>query len=198
MSIDTEIGGNANDSHVFCAAKAMASTSEIVRAWLKTANGSVSPDELVSIVADVSTILLKSAVAANAALDGIPQDREALVAEYARFRAEELGFYNPDYALPPLEPVIPVSESVGHDYVTCLADGVKKKMLKRHVKTRYNMTWEQYCIWYGRPLNHPARSPAYAQVKRAEALAVGLGHIDKTPKTPKLRRPPEEGMPEAA
>ena len=76
-------------------------------------------------------------------------------------------------ALP--EPAVSVRASVKNDYIVCLEDGKKMKMLKRHLANRYNMTPEQYRARWNLPADYPMVAPAYAERRRELAKAIGLG-----------------------
>lgn len=75
----------------------------------------------------------------------------------------------------PPEPAVPIRRSVQQDYIVCLEDGKKLKMLKRHLKTRYNMTPEEYRERWGLPVDYPMVAPAYAEQRRVLAKKIGLG-----------------------
>ena len=72
-------------------------------------------------------------------------------------------------------PAVPIKKSVTPDYVVCLEDGKKLKMLKRHLKTAYNMTPEQYRERWGLPLDYPMVAPNYAKHRSSLAKKIGLG-----------------------
>ncbi len=72
-------------------------------------------------------------------------------------------------------PAVPVKKSVMPEYIVCLEDGKKLKMLKRHLKTRYNMTPEEYRDRWGLPSDYPMVAPAYAQQRSDLAKKIGLG-----------------------
>lgn len=73
------------------------------------------------------------------------------------------------------EPAVPIKSSIKPDYVVCLEDGKKLKMLKRHLMTHYKMTPDDYRNKWGLPASYPMVAPNYAK-KRAElARAIGLG-----------------------
>jgi predicted transcriptional regulator len=86
-----------------------------------------------------------------------------------------------DTASPPapivekLQPAVPVKKSVFPDYIVCLEDGKKLKMLKRHLATSYDMTPEQYRERWGLPLDYPMVAPNYAERRSALAKQIGLG-----------------------
>jgi len=72
-------------------------------------------------------------------------------------------------------PAVPVKKSVMPEYIVCLEDGKKLKMLKRHLKTRYNMSPEEYRERWGLPSDYPMVAPAYAQQRSDLAKKIGLG-----------------------
>ncbi len=74
-----------------------------------------------------------------------------------------------------LTPAVPIKRSVGTDFIVCLEDGKKLKMLKRHLATRYNMTPDQYRSRWGLAADYPMVAPAYAEQRSALARKIGLG-----------------------
>lgn len=81
-------------------------------------------------------------------------------------------------AEPPLEPAkpaVPVRKSVTAEYLVCLEDGKRFKSLKRHLRTRYNMTPEQYRDKWGLPADYPMVAPSYAVARSQLARKMGLG-----------------------
>jgi predicted transcriptional regulator len=73
------------------------------------------------------------------------------------------------------EPVVSVEASVQPDYIVCLEDGARLKMLKRHLKTSYNMTPEQYRERWDLPADYPMVAPNYAKRRSSLAKEIGLG-----------------------
>ena len=73
------------------------------------------------------------------------------------------------------QPAVPIKRSVFADHIVCLEDGKKLKMLKRHLKTAYNMTPEQYRERWGLPAEYPMVAPNYAERRSALAKEIGLG-----------------------
>ena len=73
------------------------------------------------------------------------------------------------------QPAAPIKKSVTPDYIICLEDGKKLKMLKRHLKTAYNMTPEQYRERWGLPADYPMVAPNYAKQRSKLAKDIGLG-----------------------
>ena len=73
------------------------------------------------------------------------------------------------------EPAVPVNKSITPDYLICLEDGKKLKMLKRHLKTAYDMSPEDYKERWGLPADYPMVAPNYAKRRSALAKDIGLG-----------------------
>jgi predicted transcriptional regulator len=73
-------------------------------------------------------------------------------------------------------PAVPVKKSVTDEFIVCLEDGKKFKSLKRHLRTRYSMTPEEYRQRWGLPHDYPMVAPAYAKARSALAKRMGLGH----------------------
>jgi len=78
-------------------------------------------------------------------------------------------------AEPKPEPKVPVRSSIKPDYIVCLEDGKRLKMLKRHLMTHYNMTPDQYRQKWGLSPDYPMVAPNYAEQRRALAKSIGLG-----------------------
>lgn len=72
-------------------------------------------------------------------------------------------------------PAVPIKKSVKSDYIVCLEDGRKFKMLKRHLRTAFNMTPEQYRAKWGLPEDYPMVAPKYAAKRSELAKKIGLG-----------------------
>src|SRR5687768_2444211 len=73
------------------------------------------------------------------------------------------------------EPKVPMRSSIKPDYIVCLEDGKKLKMLKRHLMTHYQMTPDQYRQKWGLNADYPMVAPNYAEQRRALAKSIGLG-----------------------
>jgi predicted transcriptional regulator len=73
------------------------------------------------------------------------------------------------------KPAVPVKKSVTPDFIVCLEDGKKFKSLKRHLRTQYNMTPEQYREKWGLPVDYPMVAPNYAKARSELAKEMGLG-----------------------
>ncbi|WP_041795122.1 MucR family transcriptional regulator [Pararhodospirillum photometricum] len=73
------------------------------------------------------------------------------------------------------KPAVPIKKSIQNDHLVCLEDGKKLKMLKRHLRTNYNMTPEEYRAKWGLPPDYPMVAPNYAQQRSEFAKKIGLG-----------------------
>ncbi len=73
------------------------------------------------------------------------------------------------------DPAVPIKKSIAEDFIVCLEDGKKLKMLKRHLKSAYDMTPEQYRERWGLPSDYPMVAPSYARQRSLLAKTIGLG-----------------------
>ena len=73
------------------------------------------------------------------------------------------------------QPAVPVKRSIKPDYIVCLEDGKELKMLKRHLKTAYDMTPDDYRERWGLPKDYPMVAPNYAKQRSKLAKQIGLG-----------------------
>lgn len=74
-----------------------------------------------------------------------------------------------------LEPAVPIKSSIKPDYIVCLEDGKKLKMLKRHLMTHFGMTPDEYRAKWGLPASYPMVAPDYSLQRRNLAKQIGLG-----------------------
>jgi predicted transcriptional regulator len=114
----------------------------------------------------VSAYLTRNAVASDEIPALIAQVHSALL-RVAGGEAEP--------ASEPLKPAVPVKKSIHPDFIVCLEDGKKFKSLKRHLRTQYGMTPEQYREKWGLPLDYPMVAPNYAAARSQLAKQMGLG-----------------------
>ncbi|MEP1206704.1 MAG: MucR family transcriptional regulator [Rhizobiaceae bacterium] len=73
------------------------------------------------------------------------------------------------------KPPVSIKKSISHDHIICLEDGQKYKSLKRHLKSRYGMTPEEYRTKWGLPVDYPMVAPGYAEQRSKLAKKMGLG-----------------------
>jgi predicted transcriptional regulator len=78
-----------------------------------------------------------------------------------------------------LKPAVPIKKSITDDFIICLEDGKKLKMLKRHLKTAYDLSPEEYRAKWGLPHDYPMVAPNYALKRQQLAKKIGLGRKPK-------------------
>jgi predicted transcriptional regulator len=92
---------------------------------------------------------------------------------YAAFTT--LGEAQPEAQAEAQKPAVPIKKSITQEYLVCLEDGKKLKMLKRHLRTNYGMTPEEYRAKWGLPADYPMVAPNYAAQRSQFAKDIGLG-----------------------
>jgi predicted transcriptional regulator len=123
-------------------------------------------DTLLTLTADiVAAHVSNNSVAVNDLPNLIQNVHSALTAISGASGAPE----------PRPEPKVSIRSSVKPDYIVCLEDGKRLKMLKRHLMTHYNMTPDQYRQKWGLSSDYPMVAPNYAEQRRALAKSIGLG-----------------------
>jgi len=89
---------------------------------------------------------------------------------------------NPDEPPPErLEPAVPIKKSIRPDYIVCLEDGKKLKMLKRHLRTSFGLSPDEYRTKWALPSDYPMVAPKYAQTRSELAKKIGLGRKARSP-----------------
>jgi predicted transcriptional regulator len=127
----------------------------------------MSEDELLRMTADV--------VAAYVSNNTLPT---AQLAEVINAVYNSLKTLEGQVAQPPpeaLKPAVPIRKSVTPEYLICLEDGKKLKMLKRHLRSTYNMTPDEYRAKWGLQPDYPMVAPNYAERRSEFAKKIGLG-----------------------
>ncbi len=123
-------------------------------------------DTLLTLTADiVAAHVSNNSVAVNDLPNLIQNVHSALTGISGRSAAAE----------PKPEPKVPVRSSIKPDYIVCLEDGKRLKMLKRHLMTHYGMTPDQYRQKWGLSPEYPMVAPNYAEQRRTLAKSIGLG-----------------------
>jgi predicted transcriptional regulator len=127
----------------------------------------VADEELLRMTADV--------VAAYVSNNALPtaQLAEVINAVYGSLRS--LDGSAPEAKSEPLKPAVPVKKSITPDYLICLEDGKKLKMLKRHLRSTYSLTPDEYRAKWGLPADYPMVAPNYAEQRSQFAKKIGLG-----------------------
>jgi predicted transcriptional regulator len=118
--------------------------------------------------------LTSDIVAAHVSNNSVSADELSTLITSVYGALSGLGAPAPTAEAPP-EPAVSVRSSVKPDYIVCLEDGKKLKMLKRHLMTHYNLTPEQYRARWNLPADYPMVAPNYAEKRRELAKKIGLG-----------------------
>ncbi|GAC1346346.1 MAG: MucR family transcriptional regulator [Acetobacteraceae bacterium] len=93
-------------------------------------------------------------------------------------------------------PAVPIRKSVFPDFIVCLEDGKKLKMLKRHLQTSYGLTPDAYRAKWGLPADYPMVAPSYAAIRSTLAMKIGLGR--KAAAEPTVTKPVRRGRARAS
>ncbi|MER2509239.1 MAG: MucR family transcriptional regulator [Amaricoccus sp.] len=133
---------------------------------------SIDRNELLALTAEIV-----SAYVGNNALDTstVPGMIGAVFAKLTELSTDEKPL--PET----LTPAVPIKRSVTDDYIVCLEDGKKLKMLKRHLMTAYGMTPEEYRARWGLKPDYPMVAPTYAAKRQELAKKIGLGRKPRAP-----------------
>lgn len=131
-------------------------------------NDRIEHNDLLALTADI----VSSHVANNSvAVNDLPQLIQNVFATLS-------GLSMPTVAPEPRqEPAVSIRQSIKPDYIVCLEDGKKLKMLKRHLMTAYGMTPDDYRAKWGLPAEYPMVAPNYAESRRQLAKSIGLGTV---------------------
>src|SRR4051812_1113045 len=123
--------------------------------------------ELIEMTADIVSAYVGNNSIATADLPSLIQSiHRALTSVAGGGEAE---------AVAPKEPAVPLKRSITPDFLICLEDGRKFKSLKRHLRTKYNMSPEEYRAKWGLPKDYPMVAPNYAKARSDLAKQMGLG-----------------------
>lgn len=123
--------------------------------------------DFLAITADV--------VASYIAHNSLPPQELPMLIEQVHGALTSLGQPRAPEATEPPKPAVPIRRSVTPDVIICLEDGKKFKSLKRHLRTRYGLTPEQYRERWGLPDDYPMVAPNYARARSDLAKEMGLG-----------------------
>ena len=96
------------------------------------------------------------------------------------------------------KPAVPIRKSVTAEYIVCLEDGRKLKMLKRHLRSTYGMTPDEYRAKWNLPADYPMVAPVYAEKRSEFAKAIGLGRSRSEPESEPEAAPARRGRRRAA
>jgi predicted transcriptional regulator len=130
-------------------------------------NQKIEQENLIELTADIVSAYVSNNTIASGDLSTLIGD------VYGALHATAGGAAEPEPE--PLKPAVPVRRSVTPDYIICLEDGKKFKSLKRHLRTHYDLTPEQYREKWGLQANYPMVAPNYAKARSRLAKEMGLG-----------------------
>ncbi len=131
--------------------------------------GDASRQDIMRMTTDiVSAFISRNTVSSSALTTLIGQVHDTLHT-LAQSNAQE------DYAAVSRKPAVPIRRSVNPEFIVCLEDGRKLKMLKRYLRAAFNMTPEEYRARWGLPQNYPMVAPNYAKKRSEFAKKMGLG-----------------------
>jgi predicted transcriptional regulator len=125
------------------------------------------PKAFIDLTANIVSAYVSNNVTPAAELPGLINQVHAALVRVSAGQAEP--------ALELAKPAVPVKRSVTSEYIVCLEDGKKFKSLKRHLRTQYNMTPEQYREKWNLPPDYPMVAPNYAAARSELAKQMGLG-----------------------
>lgn len=126
----------------------------------------VTTSELLNLTTEIVASYVSNSDVEAADLPGFIQKVYASLTDLATGKA---------YSASRPEPAVSIKKSISEDYIICLEDGKKLKMLKRHLKSAYDMTPEQYRERWGLAPDYPMVAPSYARQRSELAKTIGLG-----------------------
>jgi len=129
-------------------------------------DNSLKPEELLSLTSDIVAAHVSNNTVAVSDLPGL--------IEQVYKTLSSVGGAG-DAAVDRPTPAVPIKKSITPDFIICLEDGKKLKMLKRHLKTAYDMSPDDYRERWGLPSDYPMVAPNYAKQRSRLAKAIGLG-----------------------
>jgi predicted transcriptional regulator len=132
------------------------------------ADAGLSKNDLLRLSADIVGSYVARNVVATSGLQTLIGD------VYTALSRLETPTLNAPPAAKP-KPAVPVSRSIQQDHIVCLEDGKQLKMLKRYLRSRYDLSPEEYRRKWGLPPDYPMVAPAYAERRSAFAKKIGLG-----------------------
>ena len=123
-------------------------------------------NNLIELTADIVSAYVSNNKVESGGIAGLIGDIHAALRKTASGQSE---------ATTELKPAVAIRKSITPDYIICLEDGKKFKSLKRHLRTHYDLTPEEYRIKWGLPPEYPMVAPNYAKARSSLAKQMGLG-----------------------
>jgi len=129
------------------------------------ADKDIKPEDLI----EKSTRIVSAYISNNAiSVTDLPRLMTDVHSQLKHISTDEPALSRPD-------PAVPISKSITKNHIICLEDGQKLKMLKRYLRTRYDLTPEEYRARWGLPADYPMVAPEYAERRSTFAKQIGLG-----------------------
>ena len=150
----------------------------------------VDHDDLVQLTADIVSAYVSNNKVGSGELGKLIEEVHAALQRAPNAQAEP----EPE----PREPAVPIRKSVTPDYIVSLEDGRKFKSLKRHLKSTYGMTPDEYRSKWGLPRDYPMVAPNYAKARSELAKSMGLGRKAAAQARPRKQRRRSGSPPRAA
>lgn len=125
--------------------------------------------EILEMTAEIVSSFVANNTVSSDTLPDLIKSVHATMAELSRHGGEP----------PRPEPAVPIAKSITPDHLICLEDGRKLKMLKRYLRSRYDLTPEEYRARWGLPADYPMVAPNYAKRRSQFAKEIGLGKKPK-------------------
>lgn len=127
----------------------------------------LAPSQCIELAADIVSAYVRNNSVPSSELPTLISDIHATLLKITDSSPEQMN--------DSLKPMISAKKSITDDYLICLEDGKKFKSLKRHLRTKYNMTPEQYREKWNLPHDYPMVAPSYARSRSSLAKAMKLG-----------------------
>ncbi len=127
----------------------------------------MAQDHLIELTAEIVAAYVSTNKIGSDNLTGLIDDVHKALHRTATGQVEMPG--------EPLNPAVPIKKSITPDYILCLEDGLKFKSLKRHLRTHYDLTPEEYRRKWELPADYPMVAPNYAKARSSLAKKMGLG-----------------------
>lgn len=129
--------------------------------------GSIENAELIELTSEI--------VSAYVSNNSVPASELPQLINEVYIALTRVGTITVEASVEPPKPAISVKKSINPDFIICLEDGKKFKSLKRHLRTQYNLSPEQYREKWGLPSDYPMVAPNYAEARSRLAKEMGLG-----------------------
>lgn len=166
--------------NLFTQPSVVACVTQIVSSHLS--NNTVPVPEIPALIASVHAALVRIDPSLASDRGTPPHLREVPAGAIFQFHdVQPLGIEpEMDQAPPAQKPAVPVEESVQHEYIVCLEDGKRLRMLKRYLRAQFGLTPEEYRAKWNLPANYPMSAPAVTAQRRQHVEKVAFGRTPRS------------------